>query len=80
MSTSNDTVLEGVDLVKDFVQGGVTLQVAAAARVYPRAKGGERIAIVGASGLRQDHAGCSCSAAWNLAELAARWASQGIRD
>jgi lipoprotein-releasing system ATP-binding protein len=27
MPTSNDTVLEGVDLVKEFIQGGVTLQV-----------------------------------------------------
>ncbi len=27
MSTANVTVLEGVDLVKEFVQGGVTLQV-----------------------------------------------------
>src|SRR5882724_5200385 len=27
MSTANDTVLEGVDLVKEFVQGGVPLQV-----------------------------------------------------
>lgn len=41
-------VLEGSDLVKEFVQGGVTLQVlrGASIRVYS----GERIAIVGASG------------------------------
>ncbi len=43
-----DTVLEGVDLVKEFVQGGVTLQVLRGANIKVRA--GERIAIVGASG------------------------------
>src|SRR5580692_11927304 len=48
MSTSNDTVLEGVDLVKEFVQGGVTLQVLRGASI--RVQSGERIAIVGASG------------------------------
>ncbi len=48
MSTSIDTVLEGVDLVKEFVQGGVTLQVLRGANIKVRA--GERIAIVGASG------------------------------
>jgi lipoprotein-releasing system ATP-binding protein len=48
MSTTNDVVLEGVDLGKDFVQGGVTLQVLRAASITVRA--GERIAIVGASG------------------------------
>src|SRR3984957_4568448 len=48
MPTSNDTVLEGVDLVKDFIQGGVTLQVLRGASI--RVQGGERIAIVGASG------------------------------
>ncbi len=41
-------MLEGVDLVKDFVQGGVTLQVLRGASIRVRA--GERIAIVGASG------------------------------
>jgi lipoprotein-releasing system ATP-binding protein len=48
MSTANNTVLEGVDLVKEFVQGGVTLQVLRGAHI--RVQGGERIAIVGASG------------------------------
>jgi len=48
MATSNDTVLEGVDLVKEFVQGGVTLQVLRGASI--RVQSGERIAIVGASG------------------------------
>src|SRR3984885_3098738 len=48
MSTSIDTVLEGVDLVKEFVQGGVTLQVLRGASIKVRAA--ERIAIVGASG------------------------------
>src|SRR5258708_11293940 len=49
MSTTNDnTVLEGVDLVKEFVQGGVTLQVLRGANI--RVQAGERIAIVGASG------------------------------
>src|SRR6202789_729525 len=48
MPTSNDTVLEGVDLVKDFIQGGVTLQVLRGASI--RVQSGERIAIVGASG------------------------------
>src|SRR6202453_5408758 len=48
MSTSIDTVLEGVDLVKEFVQGGVTLQVLRGANIRVRAA--ERIAIVGASG------------------------------
>jgi lipoprotein-releasing system ATP-binding protein len=43
-----DTVLEGVDLVKEFVQGGVTLQVLRGANIKVRAA--ERIAIVGASG------------------------------
>jgi lipoprotein-releasing system ATP-binding protein len=41
-------VLEGVDLAKDFVQGGVTLQVLRGANI--RVTAGERIAIVGASG------------------------------
>jgi lipoprotein-releasing system ATP-binding protein len=48
MSTSNETVLEGVDLVKEFIQGGVTLQVLRGASIEVRAA--ERIAIVGASG------------------------------
>jgi lipoprotein-releasing system ATP-binding protein len=41
-------VLEGLGLVKEFVQGGVTLQVLSGASIAIRA--GERIAIVGASG------------------------------
>jgi len=41
-------VLEGLGLVKEFVQGGVTLQVLSGATIAVRA--GERIAIVGASG------------------------------
>jgi lipoprotein-releasing system ATP-binding protein len=48
MPNSNDAVLLGVDLYKDFVQGGVTLQVLRGANIKVRA--GERIAIVGASG------------------------------
>jgi lipoprotein-releasing system ATP-binding protein len=48
MLNSNDAVLLGVDLHKDFVQGGVTLQVLRGANINVRA--GERIAIVGASG------------------------------
>ncbi len=48
MPTSNDTVLEGADLVKEFIQGGVTLQVLRGANI--RVRSGERIAIVGASG------------------------------
>jgi lipoprotein-releasing system ATP-binding protein len=48
MAKSSDVVLEGVDLVKEFVQGGVTLQVLRGASISVRA--GERIAIVGASG------------------------------
>jgi lipoprotein-releasing system ATP-binding protein len=48
MSTSDQTVLHGVDLVKEFVQGGVTLQVLRGASI--RVQSGERIAIVGASG------------------------------
>ena len=48
MSTSTDTVLEGVDLVKEFVQGDVKIRVLRSASISVRA--GERIAIVGASG------------------------------
>ncbi len=48
MTDSNNYVLEGADLSKDFVQGGVTLQVLRGAAIKVRA--GERIAIVGASG------------------------------
>jgi lipoprotein-releasing system ATP-binding protein len=48
MPTANDTVLEGADLVKEFIQGGVTLQVLRGASI--RVRSGERIAIVGASG------------------------------
>jgi lipoprotein-releasing system ATP-binding protein len=48
MSNSNAVVLEGKDLVKEFVQGEATIQVLRAASISVRA--GERIAIVGASG------------------------------
>jgi lipoprotein-releasing system ATP-binding protein len=48
MSNSNTVVLEGVDLAKDFIQGGVRLQVLRGASI--RVHAGERIAIVGASG------------------------------
>jgi lipoprotein-releasing system ATP-binding protein len=48
VNDSNSYVLEGADLSKDFVQGGVTLQVLRGAAIRVRA--GERIAIVGASG------------------------------
>ena len=48
MTDNNNYVLEGADLSKDFVQGGVTLQVLRGAGIKVRA--GERIAIVGASG------------------------------
>jgi lipoprotein-releasing system ATP-binding protein len=43
-----DKVLEGSGLVKEFIQGGVTLQVLSGACITVRV--GERIAIVGASG------------------------------
>ncbi len=45
---TNKVVLEGVDLAKDFIQGGVRLQVLRGASITVRA--GERLAIVGASG------------------------------
>ncbi len=48
MANSSDVVLEGVELVKEFVQGEVTLQVLRGASI--RVHAGERIAIVGASG------------------------------
>jgi lipoprotein-releasing system ATP-binding protein len=48
MPNSNELVLEGQDLVKEFVQGGATLAVLRGASIAVRA--GERIAIVGASG------------------------------
>src|SRR5271167_1684523 len=48
MSNTHHVVLEGVDLAKDFIQGGVRLQVLRGASIRVRA--GERIAIVGASG------------------------------
>jgi lipoprotein-releasing system ATP-binding protein len=48
MSDTDDKVLEGVGLVKEFTQGGVTLQVLRGASIAVGA--GERIAIVGASG------------------------------
>jgi lipoprotein-releasing system ATP-binding protein len=47
-SNANEAVLEGTDLVKEFVQGDVKIQVLRAASISVRA--GERIAIVGASG------------------------------
>jgi lipoprotein-releasing system ATP-binding protein len=48
MSNANEVVLQGTDLVKEFIQGGVTLQVLRGASITVHA--GERIAIVGASG------------------------------
>jgi lipoprotein-releasing system ATP-binding protein len=48
MPKSNDLVLEGKDLAKEFIQGGAKIQVLRAASISVRA--GERIAIVGASG------------------------------
>jgi lipoprotein-releasing system ATP-binding protein len=47
-NTIQPVVLDGVDLVKEFVQGAATLQVLRGASIRVRA--GERIAIVGASG------------------------------
>jgi lipoprotein-releasing system ATP-binding protein len=44
----NSIVLEGADLAKEFIQGGVKLQVLRGASIKVRA--GERVAIVGASG------------------------------
>ncbi len=43
-----EVVLDGADLVKEFIQGGAALQVLRGASIRVRA--GERIAIVGASG------------------------------
>jgi lipoprotein-releasing system ATP-binding protein len=48
MSNSNAVVLKGADLAKEFIQGGVKLEVLRGASITVRA--GERIAIVGASG------------------------------
>jgi lipoprotein-releasing system ATP-binding protein len=48
MPNSDTVVLEGTDLAKEFVQGGVKLQVLRGASI--RVCAGERIAIVGASG------------------------------
>jgi len=48
MANSNDWVLEGADLVKEFTQGGVGVPVLRGASIGVRA--GECIAIVGASG------------------------------
>jgi lipoprotein-releasing system ATP-binding protein len=48
MANSDSVVLEGTDLAKEFIQGGVKLQVLRGASI--RVRGGERIAIVGASG------------------------------
>jgi lipoprotein-releasing system ATP-binding protein len=48
MPHANELVLEGEDLVKDFVQGAATLTVLNGASIAVRAA--ERIAIVGASG------------------------------
>ena len=44
MTDTDDKVLEGVGLVKEFTQGGVTLQVLRGASIAVGA--GERIAIV----------------------------------
>ena len=47
-SNANEAVLKGTDLVKEFVQGDVKIQVLRSASISVGA--GERIAIVGASG------------------------------
>ena len=48
MPNPDTVVLQGTDLAKEFIQGGVKLQVLRGASITVRA--GERIAIVGASG------------------------------
>jgi lipoprotein-releasing system ATP-binding protein len=48
LPNSNALVLHGIDLAKEFDQGGVKIQVLRGASISVRA--GERIAIVGASG------------------------------
>jgi lipoprotein-releasing system ATP-binding protein len=48
MTNPNSVVLQGTDLAKEFIQGGVKLEVLRGASIRVRA--GERIAIVGASG------------------------------
>jgi lipoprotein-releasing system ATP-binding protein len=48
MANSNEMVLEGKDLAKEFLQGDVKIEVLRAASI--RVRGGERVAIVGASG------------------------------
>src|SRR6202789_4037970 len=48
MPNSSEPVLNGKDLAKEFVQGGVKIQVLRGASISVRS--GERIAIVGASG------------------------------
>ena len=48
MQNSSELVLNGKDLAKDFIQGGVKIQVLSGASISVRS--GERIAIVGASG------------------------------
>jgi lipoprotein-releasing system ATP-binding protein len=48
MQNSNNIVLQGTDLAKDFIQGAVKLEVLRGASITVRS--GERIAIVGASG------------------------------
>src|ERR1700685_3443138 len=48
MPTTNAVVLEGIELAKEFIQGGAKIEVLRSASILVRA--GERIAIVGASG------------------------------
>lgn len=48
MHNPDSVVLRGTDLAKEFIQGGVKLQVLRGASITVRA--GERVAIVGASG------------------------------